>query len=655
MAEHWLMPLGFGLPLTLVIFVLLVRSWKRQDFLATMLQSLAVLLMGIALIGPMTMINEQAVVRALNCAAMIDLSSSMAITDNAQKTRLDIVRQNDFSPQIIKQLTPQVQWQIFTFAQELAASSPDQLAGSKPQGQQTRLLKSLRTLDRQLPKDTSIVVFSDGNDTSDEQVINAMQMLKNTHRVVHTMAVGQVDQQANLQSYAWAEPSICQPGQMVTLHLQLEGCTTLPQQSKLKVQLVNDGKTDPQKRSLLVGLNNSMHLTQQISFSQPGLHTLTWQVAEENAPSLQAFCIVECVDMPVNVLLLEGRPHWLTRNAARALQMDDKLQLTARYALGQSRELQLTDSTQAIAGGDLDFAKRDVIVLGIHTQQMLDETMQKHLLQWVIDGGGLLWLRGTQVNRAIWPSQLLADDPMPSDQAAMLFEGLHLPWQANASKKDLLRYKPLGQGRVILLDESQLALSAAGNPALDLLMVRMIGALAKPLAQGQGQWADMHLDHYAARVGDEVAVSLTVRNAVIPRLQLTFPDGVNRIIQLQQDPANPLKWACRLTIEQAGLHQLTLLSHEQLKQAFVSRPSHDEQMHLSANHALLKQIAHETGGAFFTTPDELINKLINTQQHSQIGQNKPIMKQLFNHPLLVIPVIALWICGWYVTRRKGGI
>ncbi|HAI10956.1 MAG TPA: hypothetical protein DCM28_04585 [Phycisphaerales bacterium] len=656
MFDQWLLPLGWFVPVVLLTLVLVLCTWNMQTRWQLLMHTLAIILTGMALLGPVAQSSTSQSTQLGKTTFLIDVSGSMSLTDDADRSRFEIVKQDYLTPANLQRLGQSMRLQFQCFNEGVYPPTPTpQLYDPLPQSG-TRLFSALLTVDQQLTDDQPIVIFSDGNDADHRRPtdIGSFKALVKMTRKVHIVAMGKPANHPTIKAYAWADPSICQTNMPVTFALQLSGLATLPQNQPFVIQLIQDSQQLKQFE-VRPSLRNMLTLKHTMTFNKPGIHHVQWMIPNGAGKPIREIAFVECVDLPVNVLLLEAMPHWFTRNVARALQLDHKLDITARYALGETRELQLSGDQQSNAQDDFQLQEREVVVLGNHTADMLNEAQRNQLLQWVNDGGGLLWLRGSNLPSDRWPPELIPNQPITHVQRQQLIGDLALPFASDGKLQNLLYEKPLGKGRIIRLDESQLILSAVNNQAMDLFALRLVGAVARPLRHGQGQHADMQLDRMSARVGEKVTVQLTVRNAAIPKLQLTLPNNKTQDVELTADPNNSLKWIAHIPVEQSGMYRLNLLSHDQLQRAFVARPANDEQMHLIPNHGLLKAIAKSTGGQFITTPEQLMDTLIHQRQIQVASRQHPIIRQRFNHPLLVIPILGLWLAGWYVARRKGGV
>ncbi|MBN4061018.1 hypothetical protein JYU15_01140, partial [bacterium AH-315-I18] len=297
---------------------------------------------------------------------------------------------------------------------------------------------------------------------------------------------------------------------------------------------------------------------------------------------------------------------------------------------------------------------QDVIIMGSNVEKMLNASQRQSLAQWVTQGGGLLWLRSSKVRPKLWP-KMLVDPHQLQNQSniSQLLAGLSLPIK-NQNTQPLLTHWQVGQGHVLKLNDALLNLSVSQNQQMNLLAIRMANWLAKPLETGQGRQAQMHLDRHAALAGQTITITLIVRDNVHPQLQVTESDGTTRTLSVKPDITNPLQWFSDLTLQKPGIYWIDLLSHD-IKQAVNVRLADDEAMHLSANHTLLRKIARQTGGQFWLSPKQMIDGLKDSQMQHLAKQSQPVSRPCFNHPILVISIISLWLGSWYLTRRKGGI
>jgi hypothetical protein len=655
MGLEWSLPGGVWMPVVLVVGLALIRIFSRQDVLSLSMQTLAILLMGIMLLGPMQTTYVHYTTPTQTYHVLLDHSASMAQSNGTSQTRWQQVLDEVVQDPNRLDTWHELQWQWTVFAGDWASCPESDLQQIKPDGQQTNLLGALASVSDSLPADESIIVVSDGNQSTPGDLGQVINQLKKQGHTVHTLGLGKPATQPQLMADAWAEPSIGTPGQVVQLHLQIRGLATLPAGVLLPVTVLEDDNVIAEFQLPASSLDAN-RLTQPIKLGALGMHRYTWQINHPAFTAMPPIAFVHCVRQPVKVMLLEARPHWLTRNASRAMQMAPNVQLTARYAMGDSREIRIDEATQdqTAAHTDLQWLKQDVTILGSQTHAMLNASMQSQLLDWVRQGGGLLWLRGSEVDASHWPAALLPDDPLSDDAVQTLLSDLPLSLVPGTTAKNILKIRHLGQGLILMLDDAKFELAAVPTPAMDLLVIRLVHWLAEPLSPGQGIKADMQLDRYAARSGESVQVTVTLHDLRQPHLEVTNPTGVVAPLSLKRDPNHPLQLTGSLQVDQPGMYQLVLVSH-QLHQAITVRPASDEQMYLATNHALLKTIANQTSGQFETSPAKLIQQLRDQQYHQLAQSSEPISSMRFNHPLLALPVILLWLGSWYLQRRRGGV
>jgi hypothetical protein len=386
-----------------------------------------------------------------------------------------------------------------------------------------------------------------------------------------------------------------------------------------------------------------------------GLHVYRIELKDADSKVIaRSTASVNVLDQPVNVLLLESQPHWVTRNVARAIQLDSQMHVTARYGLGDVRQLEIGQSQQQAASDQIIFDQWDVILLGKGTEDQLNEQARKQLAQWVKQGGGLLWLRGLPENSTHWPESLLPDSDMPTDEVQRMLTNLNLP---DDIKKHLniRTTNATSQGSVWQIDLDALNLPAIQATAMDQLVLRLIQSLSKPLAVESGAWASMTLDRHAARVNDHVQLDLLVLDNRQPKLQITEPDGNIKLLALTSDTTNPLRFFAEFTLNQEGAYHFNLTSHVLPAQAMHVRQAASEAHHLAANHGLLKMITEQTGGHFWQDRKQMVDDLEHDHQSRLATQTTRVWEDCFNHPMLVLLVISLWLGGWYLNRRRGGV
>ncbi len=653
MFDQWSLPLGIGAVVCLTVITLFVCFWFKQR-MGWLMHILAIGLAGLMLMGPQQNLRRSSQTDITHCHGMVDISQSMAQTDGKEHTRLQQLQQDVLNTQAIHPNISDMKWNWSTFGNQPAFTSLDSLSALTPEDQATNLLQTLSQLDQQLPKDQPIIVFSDGNSTETRQTLTVIDQLKNNHRVVHAFAVGKPATQPEIKAFAWAQPSVIQKDTQTTLYAQLHGLSSLDGVSDITAKLY-DQQTIIAETTQTSDSLNAMQFDFPLTDLDVGLHVYRIQITDAQSREMAtATASVNVLDQPIKVFLLESSPHWVSRNAARAIQMDPHIQFTARYGLGERRQLQIGQAKQQISDHDIAMDQWDVLLLGKDTQTQLDEQAREHLAKWVDQGGGLLWLRGLPENQRDWPARLIPNTVMPSETVNALLADLNLPIEVRQQLAIKIKRTASG-GQVWAIDLDALNLPAIQSPAMDQLILRLVNRLAKPMSVETGSWARMTLDRHAAVMDEQVHINVLVLDQQQPMLQVTLPDGETLTVTLTADTANPLHYTVTYEPTQTGAYVFHLASHTLPAQAMHVRPVGMESQHLAANHGLLQLITEQTGGHLWHDHEQMINDLKLDHQRRLAPQPTRVWQDRFNHPALVILLLSLWLGGWYLNRRKGGV
>jgi hypothetical protein len=104
-----------------------------------------------------------------------------------------------------------------------------------------------------------------------------------------------------------------------------------------------------------------------------------------------------------------------------------------------------------------------------------------------------------------------------------------------------------------------------------------------------------------------------------------------------------------ITARRTGSQQSTTLAPAQT--SFVVGPLHREAREAAQNRDLLKRIATETGGGYYT-PSE-VEKLINDITHKEGAGSIKMSYDLWDMPINFLLVLGLAMGEWFIRKRKG--
>ena len=155
------MPLGIGWTLLVVLASIILRVLFKQRLAVTILQAVAILLMGFVLLGVEQSTVQTFATTQQTYAGLIDTSQSMAQTDGTTTSRWGQLYKDWLNLKLLKQMQPTTNLQFYSFDQQL--KSVNEMDVLKPTGQQSNLLGALIDVSNELPPNVPIIVFSDGN------------------------------------------------------------------------------------------------------------------------------------------------------------------------------------------------------------------------------------------------------------------------------------------------------------------------------------------------------------------------------------------------------------------------------------------------------------------------------------------------------------
>jgi hypothetical protein len=85
--------------------------------------------------------------------------------------------------------------------------------------------------------------------------------------------------------------------------------------------------------------------------------------------------------------------------------------------------------------------------------------------------------------------------------------------------------------------------------------------------------------------------------------------------------------------------------------SFVAGPLHREAREAAQNRELLKRIAAETGGGYYSSSE--VDKLINDITHKEGAGSIKMSYDLWDMPINFLLVLGLAMGEWFIRKRKG--
>lgn len=323
---------------------------------------------------------------------LVDTSASMAQPDagpGEDTGRLAYARQTWLAEAGLARLGALAELEVRAFDEGIAGASTIEQA---PDGRATQLFDAVARAEGDL-----VVVVSDGHDTSGR----GLPAVVSTGPTVYAVPVGSARAAPDLSVQAWAQSDHLFAGQSTRLTAQLyqRGLAgrTANVQLFLEEQLVDEQSV--QLSDTLTEVD--FEIQPDLPANQPSRHhayslraTLT-DDGEASQENNRQDVFVQVSRERVRVLVLEGQPHWETRNLARVLAASPRFEVRGRYALGDQRRLGLNQGSNDAEGSAELFAGTDIVVLGRWVERLLTIEQARQLTRFVQESGGaVVFARG---------------------------------------------------------------------------------------------------------------------------------------------------------------------------------------------------------------------------------------------------------------------
>ena len=120
-------------------------------------------------------------------------------------------------------------------------------------------------------------------------------------------------------------------------------------------------------------------------------------------------------------------------------------------------------------------------------------------------------------------------------------------------------------------------------------------------------------------------------------------------------------YACAFRPEEDGLYRVEVNARRPgskpgatlapAETSFIAGPLNREARGAAQNRELLKRIASETGGSYYTPAQ--VNKLIDDLTHSESASSIRVSYDLWDMPINFLLVVGLAAGEWFIRKRKG--
>ena len=508
-----------------VAVVLAVLSYRRRPASPLLLSIRIALLSLIAfcLFRPV-LIVKAAVAQQNFLAVLIDDSRSMQIDDSDEgQTRGEYARQQfgDRTAATLKRFSDKFVVRTFRFSSSAARlGSPAELTFGGVETKLGAALEGARQELAGLPL-AGMVLVSDGADTTDAALTEAVLSLKAAALPVFTVGVGQDHLTRDIQVDRVSTPRQAlkgtsllidavvkqtgYAGETVTLDVEDAGRIVGTQQLKLPA----DGEPASVRVRVMAGDAGPRVLKFRISPQRDEV------ISQNNARE----SLVDVLDRPERILYFEGQPRFEMKFIRQAIKEDKNLQLVTLLRTAESKYLRLgVDDPEHLAAGfpktrEELFAYRGLVLGSIEASaftgdqlRMIAEFVEKR-------GGGLLVLGGSgSFSEGGYAGTPVADVlPVVLDRAVRAADG------PTASTALVIRPTRAGEGHAVTQIAANEAASSARWPELPPLTsvnpIRAVKPGATVLLSGTDERRRDHIVLASQRYGRGKAIGQTVQDS----------------------------------------------------------------------------------------------------------------------------------------------
>jgi uncharacterized membrane protein len=702
-------------------------SWHRSFLLGLRLVTLALVLF--CLLAPTLIVRTVASQRNF-LAVLVDDSRSMAIADGDGAPRSAFVtRALSRDAALRGALASRFSLRFFRFS-----SSADRLADLQSltfSGTRSNIGQSLKRVSEELAglPVSGIVLVSDGADTSQAAIADALRSMRSAALPVFTVGVGREHFAHDVQI-----------GRVEPPPTVLKGATVVAE--TVISQTGYAGRTVP----LVVEDEGHMVGSQDITLpadGEPATVRVRFTLAESGArllkfrlPTLEGEqvtqnnvreALVNVRDRREKLLYIEGEPRFEMKFLRQAVAGDKNLQVVTLQRTAEHKFLRLdVDTPEEVAGGfprsrEELFAYRGLILGSTEASNFTPDQLQMIADFVGVRGGGLLALGGrhsfAEGGYAGTPvAEALPVVLRPTKAAESFLEYVkvrptplgetHIATQiGDTEQASADRWKKLpplttvnpihevkpgasvlltgapgraGDSQIVLAFQRYGAGSALALPVQDLWLWRMSADMAvedtthqtlwrrlvRWLVDGVPERVSVHADRERVEPGDAVTISTTVRDArfvevndATVRAHVISPSGHERDLPMDFVVDENGEYRATFVADEKGLYEIRVEAARGRDTVggdvtYVrAAPGDDEYFDAAMQAPLLRRIAQETGGRFYTPasvaslPDDI----------TYLGRGVTVVeqKQIWDMPIVLLALVALAGSEWYLRRRWG--
>jgi uncharacterized membrane protein len=382
-----------------------VKGRLRDRLVLTALRMMVIALVLFCLFRP-TLVVRAAVPQQNVVAVLLDDSRSMQIPDWATKPRGEFVRQQFGAPEspIIKALSDRFLVRTFRFSSTAARIESED--GLTFNGSQTRLAPSLEGAREELAglPVSGVILVSDGADTSDVGIGDALLGLKAERLPVFTVGVGSTQLPKDIQIDRVSTPKsvLKDASLMVNIVLTHNGYAG----RTVTVDVEDEGRIVGSQQVQLPADGSPATARVRATVTDAGPRLFKFRVAPQSDEVVTQNnvreALIEVRDRKEKILYFEGEPRFEMKFIRRAISDDKNLQVVALQRTADNKFLRLdVDNPDELLGGfpktrEELFAYKALILGSVEAGAFTGDQLQ--MIADFVDrrGGSLLMLGGAR-------------------------------------------------------------------------------------------------------------------------------------------------------------------------------------------------------------------------------------------------------------------
>ena len=701
-------------------------AWHRAALLALRLATLTVVL--VCLLAPTLIVRAVASQRNF-LAVLVDDSRSMAIADGDAPRSAFVTGALGRGAALRDALANRFSLRFFRFS-----SSADRLTSLQSltfSGTRSNIGQALIRVSEELAglPVSGIVLVTDGADTSQAAIADALRSMRSAALPVFAVGVGRERFARDVQIGRVEPPSSVLKGATVVAETVVAQTGYAGRTVPLTVE--DEGRLVGSQEITLPADGEPVAVRVRFTLSEAGARLLRFrlptlegeQVTENNARE----ALVNVRDRREKLLYIEGEPRFEMKFLRQAVAGDKNLQVVTLQRTADRKFLRLdVDSPDEVAGGfpktrEELFAFRGLILGSTEASSFTPDQLQMIADFVGVRGGGLLALggrhalaeggyTGTPVAEAL-PVVL-----RPTKAAESFFRSVkvrptplgeaHIATQiADNEQASAERWKKLpplttvnpitevkpgasvlltgapdgaGNSQIVLAFQRYGAGSALALPVQDTWLWRMNAdmsiedkthqalwrRLVRWLIDGAPERVSVRVERERVEPGDAVRISTTLRDArfveindATVRARVIAPSGRERTLPMDFAVDSNGEYRATFVADEEGLYEIRVDATHGPESAgggvtYVRAvPADDEYFDAVMQAPLLRRIAENTGGRFYTPatvaslPDDI----------TYLGRGVTVVeqKQIWDMPILLVLLVGLAGGEWSLRRRWG--